>query len=101
MAEFGEMDPADWPDEKSGKLAANARIALARLRRALVENGGERSTEIVIDRTEGAVVAEPSAPMLSQIAAAILALKAAGVAIRRPIEAETVSAEMDKPEIFR
>ncbi|MFI5350905.1 MAG: hypothetical protein ACHQ2Z_15265 [Elusimicrobiota bacterium] len=91
------MPPSKWPSKKQlEEMPANASIALARLRRALVENGGERSTEIVIDRTEGAVTAEPSTPMLSQIAAAIFALKAAGVQLR-PVPT-AIEGEIQKEE---
>lgn len=101
MSEFGDMEPSKWPSAKRlEKMPANASIALARLKKARMEDG-IRDTELILDRTEGAVVAEPSAPMLSQIAAAILALKAAGVEIRKPIEAELVqsaSVVHDVPE---
>ncbi|MDE2107008.1 MAG: hypothetical protein KGL39_57910 [Patescibacteria group bacterium] len=100
MAEYGEMDPADWPDEKdaSKKLSANARIALARLRRAAREEG-IRDAELILDRTEGAVAPqEPALPMISQIAAAIAALKAAGVELKRedPVEAAKPVIEAEK-----
>ena len=87
MAEFGDMPPSKWP--KPDKLPANGRIAMARVLKAMTQDG-IKDTELILDRTEGAVIAEPSVPMLSQIAAAILALKAAGVALRKPIEAEVV-----------
>ncbi len=93
MAEFGEMPPSKWPSkDRLKKMPANASIAMARIRKAATKDG-LRDTELVLDRTEGAVVPEPSAPMLSQIAAAIMALKSAGVEIRAPrtvVDAEVV-----------
>ncbi len=94
MAEFGEVPPSRWPNKKQlEKMPANASIALARVRRAATANG-LRDTELVLNRTEGAVTAEPSAPMLEQIAAAIIAMKAAGVTVRAPIEAEVIPARI-------
>lgn len=90
MAEFGEMTPSKWPSKKQlAKMPANASIAMARIRKSATASG-LRDTELVLDRTEGAVVPEPSTPMLSQIAAAIMALKAAGVVLRPTLEAEVV-----------
>ena len=54
---------------------------------------GIRDTELILDRTEGAVVAEPATPMLQSIAAAILALKAAGVEIPRPPQSVEIKSE--------
>ena len=51
MAELGELDPKEWPKE-SGRLSANARTAMARLRRSMCADG-IRDTEVVLDRTEG------------------------------------------------
>lgn len=54
MAELGEMAPSEWPKiEKT--LPANGLIALARIKAAMGK-GGEKSTEIIQDRTEGKVV---------------------------------------------
>lgn len=108
MAEFGDMEPSKWPSAKRlEKMPANASIALARLRKARMADG-IRDTELILDRTEGAVVAEPAAPMIQSIAAAILALKAAGVELRRPAPVPrdvtpptpmmAVDAEDDAPE---
>ncbi len=98
MAQYGDLPPSKWPTAKQlEKLPANASIALARLKKAR-RYDGIRDTELILDRTEGAVVPEPSLPMLSQIAAAILALKAAGVEVRKPIEAEVVASQQIENE---
>ena len=80
MAEFGEMDPCQWPDESSDRLPANARIALARLRRAMVEDGGEHSTKIILESTNDAGQLTPadSLPIIESISQAINALKQSG-----------------------
>lgn len=84
MAEFGDMPPEKWPNPKT--LSANGRIALARVREAMAKQG-LRATELILNRTEGALEQAPSLPMLQGIAAAILALKAAGVTLRKePID---------------
>ncbi len=54
LAEFGQMDPSDLPDPKSGKLPINARIALARLRKACTDEG-LADAAWATDRVEGGV----------------------------------------------
>lgn len=46
------MDPSDLPDPKSGKLPINARIALARLRKACTDEG-LMDAAWAVDRVEG------------------------------------------------
>ena len=97
MAEFGEVPPEKWPSVKKKNLPANARIALVRLRKALdADKLGLANAEYVEPRVRRPEDEEPlTVPMLSQIAQAILALKAAGVEIRKPepieIEVEVVN----------
>ncbi len=93
MAELGEVDPADWPKKK--KISANERIARARVIAAMTKQG-LRDTELILNRTEGAIESTPQLPMLQGIAAAILAMKAAGVALKKaePIEAEVVQEDV-------
>lgn len=56
MAELGQEDPADWERlVKNAGNPGNGLIALARLKRAMAEEGGEQSANIVLDRTEGSV----------------------------------------------
>ena len=56
MMEYGQKPPEKWPSGPAlEKLPGNAVIALARLRAARRERDGEKSTEIILDRTEGAV----------------------------------------------
>lgn len=92
------MPPEKWPSPKRlEKMPANASIALARLKKAR-QMDGVRDTELILDRTEGAVTAEPSVPMLQAIAAAIIALKAAGVDVKRAsLAAEAVETVMQLP----
>lgn len=52
LVELGQLPPSEWPDP--ARLPANAQIAMARLKRAMGEDG-ERAAEIVLDRTEGGV----------------------------------------------
>lgn len=52
MVELGQLPPSEWPDP--ARLPANAQTAMARLKRAM-EDDGERAAEIVLDRTEGGV----------------------------------------------
>lgn len=62
MLEFGEMTPDEIKRIPADKLPVNARIALARIRAALKAAGGESSTNIILDRTEGKVVQVISGP---------------------------------------
>lgn len=55
MTEFGEMTPTEFAKVRIKQLPMNGQIALARMRAAMQVRGGERSTEIVQDRTEGKV----------------------------------------------
>ena len=80
LAEFGEMDPSEWPDPlKSKTLPANARIALARLKQA-TKSDGVRDAEYVEPRKGFDMMDAAGQPALIQgIALAIMAMKAAGV----------------------
>ena len=53
MMELGQMRPDEWA-KLEPTLPANGLIALARIRRALAEEG-DRAAEILLDRTEGSV----------------------------------------------
>lgn len=107
MAEYGEVPRTQWPTgNKLARLPTNARIALVRLRKALdADKLGLANAEYVEPRVRRPEDEEPlTVPMLSQIAAAILALKAAGVEIRKPIEAEVVQPlpiEREEEDEFR
>lgn len=96
MMEFGQMDPSDWP-KSTDKLPANARIALTRLKRAMDENAGaegERSAEIILDRTEGKV----DQTLNLRRAEAPLSLPEAAEIVRRAgIEGEVVPPGLDAP----
>lgn len=59
MAELGEMTPAQLA-KVSPSLPVNGKIALARIQSAM-GRGGEKSTEMILDRTEGKVVQPLSA----------------------------------------
>ncbi len=93
MAEFGEVPPEKWPSPKKKNLPANARIALVRLRKALdADKLGLANAEYVEPRVRRPEDEEPlTVPMLSMIASAILALKASGVELRRPLEAQAIA----------
>lgn len=101
MAEFGEVPPSKWPKkDKLSKMPANARIAIVRLRKALdADKLGLANAEYVEPRQRPVDGDEaPRTPMLEQIAAAILALKAAGIDVRRQALAnEAVEAVMQLP----
>ncbi len=100
MAEFGEMPPEKWPSPKKKSLPANARIAIVRLRKALdADKLGLANAEYVEPRVRREEdEAGMSVPMLQAIAAAIFALKAAGVDVRRaPLAADAVEAVMQLP----
>jgi hypothetical protein len=82
MAEYGEIPDSEWPRGAAlKKLPGNAQIALKRLREALKgETLGLRNAEYVEPRATAQPAAESvSLPMLEAIAAAIMALKQAGV----------------------
>jgi hypothetical protein len=64
MQEFGQMDPAEWPDTKSKNLPANARIALMRLKCAM-KAYGTRDTEIVMGPEEKTLILKTDDPPLT------------------------------------
>ncbi len=55
LAIYGDMDPKDWPEEGASGLPANARIALAQLRRAMDQLDGLPAAVWAADRVEGGV----------------------------------------------
>ena len=88
MAEYGEIGASEWPKgAELRKLPANAVIALQRLRCALKRDSlGLRNSEYVEPRARpeaGDGEGQISIGNIERIAAAIAALKAAGVEFRR------------------
>lgn len=91
MAEFGEQPPAKWPKKNSDafeRLPGNAQIALRRLWGANKDDAlGLKNAQYVEPRGIGEEDATGFPSAVYSIAAAILALKASGVQVRRPAEA--------------
>lgn len=95
MSEYGQIPPDQWPAKGSDKFAqlpGNAQIALRRLRSANKDDSlGLKNSMYVEPRGFGSDDDGASGvSVVYTIAAAILSLKAAGVEVRKTIDAEVV-----------
>lgn len=95
MAEFGEIPASKWPAKDSPafkRLPGNAQIALRRLWCANKDDSlALKNAQYVEPRgLEADGDGASASGVVYTIAAAILALKAAGVEIRKPIDAQIV-----------